>query len=283
MWTKRRRGLSAAGKQYHGGKVVYRAAVLARIEGLRRVVAAGASTDPRVRAVVRHVAESPGLGVSELARAVGLSTWWLAHLFRAGTGCSVFNFILAQRFLRAVTRLQTTNVSVKQLASDLGYARAANFTRSFHNHMGVSPRWFRRPETIVLVARAGGGHSTRAPRTCMTDAGNGRAAPTVLAIAVTLLDEQIVMGVIANPEPDKTVRRFYGQGPMMKPHSDRPEATGLFQSKRFVSRVSLQKLEVLVRQPSDCRREIVVRVPERGTCVMPHSGLHRFSARSTRA
>lgn len=97
--------------------------------------------DPRVRQVLDLIAADPAapLRVGQLARAVALSPSRLAHLFRAETGDSIGNVVLAARLRRAATLLETTGLPVGRIATEVGFASPYHFSRQFRQRFGVPP------------------------------------------------------------------------------------------------------------------------------------------------
>jgi AraC family transcriptional regulator of arabinose operon len=106
---------------------------------------AGAGPDPRVRQVLDQIAADPAapLHVDALARQVALSPSRLAHLFRAETGDSIGNVVLATRLRRAATLLETTGLPVGRIGAEVGFASPYHFSRQFRQRFGVPPTAYR--------------------------------------------------------------------------------------------------------------------------------------------
>jgi AraC family transcriptional regulator len=102
--------------------------------------------DRRILAVQALIAEryTEQMTLAELGSAVGLSPFWLAHLFRAETGGSLHRHRLGLRLRAAATRLADGERELTNLALDLGFADHAHFTGSFRRFFGVPPSAFRR-------------------------------------------------------------------------------------------------------------------------------------------
>lgn len=64
--------------------------------------------------------------------------------FKAATGASPHAWLLTQRLERAGELLETTDLSIEQVAGRIGYASAAVFREQFSLRRGVSPRDYRR-------------------------------------------------------------------------------------------------------------------------------------------
>jgi Helix-turn-helix domain/Cupin domain len=79
----------------------------------------------------------------------------LRHRFRKIFGISPQGMLLRLRMDRAKELLRTSNLSVKEIAQELGYSRQHDLTRAFHKYTGTSPsEWknFHLPGTKVLAA-----------------------------------------------------------------------------------------------------------------------------------
>lgn len=63
----------------------------------------------------------------------------LRHRFRKVFGVSPQGMLVRLRMSRAKELLKSRNLSVKEIASQLGYARQHEFARAFHKFIGMSP------------------------------------------------------------------------------------------------------------------------------------------------
>lgn len=101
--------------------------------------------DERIREAMtyldRHFAAKLSLG--DVARAVGLSSSRLAHLFRQETGQTVQRYLEARRMQRATELLSRTGFSVQQIADTVGYDSPFYFSQRFKRWTGKSPIAFR--------------------------------------------------------------------------------------------------------------------------------------------
>lgn len=92
--------------------------------------------------------------VPELARLVGVSPSHLSTLFRRATGGGVLAHHTALRMARARQLLDTTDATVTEIASELGFDDPFYFSRVFRKHHGMSPSGFRRRHEGYEVADA---------------------------------------------------------------------------------------------------------------------------------
>jgi AraC-like DNA-binding protein len=101
--------------------------------------------EPRCRRAADIVLNDP-TGVHEietLAQVVGTSARTLSRLFASETQLSFKSWCQRARIAAAIERLSTVNnVSVKQLASDLGYASVPAFSHAFRQVTGKTPTEF---------------------------------------------------------------------------------------------------------------------------------------------
>jgi AraC-like DNA-binding protein len=101
--------------------------------------------EPRCRRAADIVLGNPtgAHEIETLARAVGTSARTLSRLFASETQLSFKSWCQRARIAAAIARLSMDgNVSVKQLASDLGYASVPAFSHAFRQVTGKTPTEF---------------------------------------------------------------------------------------------------------------------------------------------
>jgi AraC-like DNA-binding protein len=101
--------------------------------------------EPRCRRAADIVLGDPTASheIETLAREVGTSARTLSRLFSSQTQLSFKSWCQRARIAAAIERLaMETNVSVKQLASDLGYASVPAFSHAFRQVTGKTPTEF---------------------------------------------------------------------------------------------------------------------------------------------
>lgn len=84
------------------------------------------------------------LGVEELAARSLMSTRSFARHFRAATGASPHAWLLGQRVARAQHLLETTDLSVDEVARRSGLGTATTLRHHFARRVGTSPQAYRR-------------------------------------------------------------------------------------------------------------------------------------------
>jgi AraC-like DNA-binding protein/quercetin dioxygenase-like cupin family protein len=105
--------------------------------------------EPRCRRAADIVLADPtgAHEIETLAREVGTSARTLSRLFSSETQLSFKSWCQRARIAAAIEKLSTeANVSVKQLASDLGYASVPAFSHAFRQVTGKTPTQFAEKE-----------------------------------------------------------------------------------------------------------------------------------------
>jgi transcriptional regulator GlxA family with amidase domain len=84
------------------------------------------------------------LSVEELAARALMSRRSFVRHFKAATGATPHAWLLTQRLSRAEELLETTTLTVEQIAGQVGFRSAAVFREQFAARRGVAPRDYRR-------------------------------------------------------------------------------------------------------------------------------------------
>ena len=80
----------------------------------------------------------------ELAAAAGLSRFHFLRLFRAVTGTTPHQYVIAARLRLATRMLLDTQRTVTEIAYEVGFEDLSNFMRTFRRVIGTTPRAYRR-------------------------------------------------------------------------------------------------------------------------------------------
>ncbi len=80
------------------------------------------------------------LALNALARTVGTNETKLSQAFRTCYGMTIFEYVRHRRMEEARRLLRATDQSVTEIALEVGYDHACNFTVAFKRHFGVNPR-----------------------------------------------------------------------------------------------------------------------------------------------
>ncbi|TKI02399.1 arabinose operon transcriptional regulator AraC [Martelella alba] len=102
--------------------------------------------DIRITAICQHLDNNLFLdeSLAKLASRVSLSPSRLSHLFRRDTGMTINEWKEKQRIYCARNMLQSSTLSVADIARANGYNDAFYFSKIFHRHCGISPSTYRK-------------------------------------------------------------------------------------------------------------------------------------------
>lgn len=81
--------------------------------------------------------------LAEVARRVGLNRTTLCEEFREIFGVTALEFCQEYRMTKARELLQDRNLSISQVAGEVGYDYPTNFTAAFKKHFGILPKTVR--------------------------------------------------------------------------------------------------------------------------------------------
>ena len=81
--------------------------------------------------------------MADLAQRVHLSPSHFSALFKKATGLSVMEYLQRLRLARARELLTTTDASIRQVSTQVGYVDPLYFSRVFRRANGVSASEFR--------------------------------------------------------------------------------------------------------------------------------------------
>jgi AraC family transcriptional regulator len=90
--------------------------------------------------------------LDELARAVGISRFHFARLFRESTGESPMGYSLRLRIERAKAMLLQSDRRISAIAVTLGFVDQSHFSRTFRRITGISPGEYVRMRDVVEAA-----------------------------------------------------------------------------------------------------------------------------------
>ena len=83
------------------------------------------------------------LSLGEFAQSVNLSVWRLCHIFKSDVGMPPIRFLRLLRMERAKHLLESSFLSVKEIAYQVGLNDESHFVRDFKSTYGFSPALYR--------------------------------------------------------------------------------------------------------------------------------------------
>ena len=99
------------------------------------------------------------ISLSEFAQSVNLSVWRLCHIFKSDVGMPPMRFLRFLRMERAKDLLESSFLSVKEIAFRVGLNDESHFVRDFKATYGSSPACYRTQFRANERAESHNGHS----------------------------------------------------------------------------------------------------------------------------
>ena len=99
-----------------------------------------------IREAIDFIKESyqADITVEDIAKRTGLNRSYFGKVFKAATGKSPQQYLIAYRMSKASELLKLTALPVAEVGRAVGYPNQLHFSRAFKNAFGVSPRDWRR-------------------------------------------------------------------------------------------------------------------------------------------
>ncbi|WP_134703169.1 helix-turn-helix domain-containing protein [Ammoniphilus sp. YIM 78166] len=104
-----------------------------------------AGVSPVIRQVIQYMKENleKKMALDELARFCCLSKYHISHLFKKEMGISMLDFVNRMRVQKACLYLEQTELTVQQIAHQVGFEDANYFSRMFKKYTQYSPTEYR--------------------------------------------------------------------------------------------------------------------------------------------
>jgi len=101
--------------------------------------------DKRVEKIIQMMREDVRgeLSLGEFAQSVNLSVWRLCHIFKSDVGMPPIRYLRLLRMERAKDLLESSFLSVKEIAYQVGLNDESHFVRDFKSTYGFSPALYR--------------------------------------------------------------------------------------------------------------------------------------------
>ncbi|HEV7398387.1 MAG TPA: AraC family transcriptional regulator [Pyrinomonadaceae bacterium] len=105
-----------------------------------------AALDRRIQVVVMLLESKSHkqIAIEDMARFVNLSPGRLAHLFKSEMELSIQQYLTQLRLAKAKSKLESSFLSIKEIAASVGFSSVARFVVCFKNYVGVTPSHYRK-------------------------------------------------------------------------------------------------------------------------------------------
>lgn len=98
---------------------------------------------------------SKPIRMSELADQMGITPYYMCHIFQKYRGMSPSNCLSDIRIARAMKLLEETDQPVRKVAAECGYSNPMNFSKFFSRVNGCSPSAYRKQYRLIQSGKQG--------------------------------------------------------------------------------------------------------------------------------
>jgi AraC family transcriptional regulator len=107
----------------------------------------------RLKQAIEYMHEhlTQNLSITEIAQTLQMSPYYFSRLFKQSTGLTPHQYLLKCRIDQAKRLLQTTDLSVATVATQVGFVDQSHLARHFKRQVGVLPNHFRTCGRNVLT------------------------------------------------------------------------------------------------------------------------------------
>jgi transcriptional regulator GlxA family with amidase domain len=83
------------------------------------------------------------ISVREMAKKLGVSMYYMCHLFKNQTGITIIDYKNELKIIKAKNLLVNTDKKITEIAQDCGFGSDSYFGKVFMEHEGLSPSQYR--------------------------------------------------------------------------------------------------------------------------------------------
>ena len=101
---------------------------------------------PVIKNVLSYIEENlkEEFSVNSLAEELGISIYYLCHLFKKVTGTTIIEYRNELRFTMAKKYLVSTDKSIAEISAEIGFGNSSYFTKLFTKHEKITPTEYRK-------------------------------------------------------------------------------------------------------------------------------------------
>lgn len=97
----------------------------------------------RIKAIIDEEG-AEDISVNEISQRLGISRFYMAHLFKKYTGTSIMDYKNEYRLTKAKKLLISSDMKISDIAHEIGFSSPSFFGKKFHESEGVSPIDYRK-------------------------------------------------------------------------------------------------------------------------------------------
>jgi AraC family transcriptional regulator, arabinose operon regulatory protein len=116
------------------------------VQPFAQTTASSRPVDRRIEVVVMMLERNSHkqIPIREIARLVNLSPGRLAHLFKSEMQLSIQQYLTQVRLAKAKCHLESSFLSIKEIAASVGFSSVTRFVVCFKNFAGATPAHYRK-------------------------------------------------------------------------------------------------------------------------------------------
>ena len=106
--------------------------------------------DKRLKVVIKYMEDNlhESITLVDFEKIAGVSPRTLSRLFQSDVGMSFIQYLTIQRLMRAIVLLLENQLSVKEVASLVGYNSIPTFSNTFYKILGIRPSEYQKQTSI---------------------------------------------------------------------------------------------------------------------------------------
>lgn len=112
---------------------------------------------------------SQNLTLDMIANAIGYHKSYLTSQFKKLTGQSVMQLVCSLRISKSLQLIRETNLSIEQIANQVGFSNYSQMFYSFKKHVGMSPTECREHFINDEISHSSAGHQSKSIRVSLED------------------------------------------------------------------------------------------------------------------
>lgn len=130
------------------GQILIESARIGDIDKNSKKLPVSAKIKPALLYIRENYADSQLMTAEKIAASCNLSTSHFRSLFKTDIGMTLPQYINLTRLSAAVHLLQSTDKTISNIATDVGYNEVPYFTKAFKDEFGISPKEMRKSKNL---------------------------------------------------------------------------------------------------------------------------------------